>query len=108
MMAVCAQSTPSKRAKIAPRRLGAGGSFTTTWLPRPAAWPPTGQMVLPRNADGINEYIYILSQCHPDAIRCVIVDPRHPRGAALDSVLPAVVCHTFLRSPTAGAAGVAG
>jgi len=26
-------------------------------------------MVLPRNADGINEYIYILSLRHPDAIR---------------------------------------
>jgi len=68
-MAVCGQSSPSKRAKIPPGRLGAGGSFTCTWLPRPAAWPSTGKMVLPRNADGINEYIYILSLRHPDAIR---------------------------------------
>ena len=85
MMVVCRQSTPSKRAKVAPGRLGAGGSFTITWLPRPAAWPPTGQMVLPRNADGINEYLYILSLRHPDAIRCV---PSGTFGPAPNSPVP--------------------
>ena len=73
-MASSQQVSPTKRAKIRPARLGVGGNdtFTYTWLPRPASWPGAGQTTVGRNATGVNEYIYMLSQWHPDAIRCVV------------------------------------
>ena len=76
-MAMCRQSSPTKRAKIRPARLGSDGSFTYDWLPRPASWPAAGRLLAERNATGINEYLYLLSLRHPEAIRCASHGPCH-------------------------------
>mmetsp|Transcript_46025 Transcript_46025/g.120587 ORF Transcript_46025/g.120587 Transcript_46025/m.120587 type:complete len:339 (-) Transcript_46025:40-1056(-) len=71
--------TPSKLAKARPSRLGAVCSYTYSWLPRPAAWPSSGQYTLPRTAVGVNEYFHLLSMLHPSAVRGGGGRGRHTR-----------------------------
>ena len=70
-MAIHRQVSPTKRAKMSPARLGVDGGFSTTWLPRPPAYPSSGQLDVPRNATGINEYFHVLSLRYPNAVKCV-------------------------------------
>ena len=78
-MRVCRQASPTKRAKIQPSRIGVDDeTFTLDWLPRPAGWPLTGQLSAPRNAVGVNEYLYLLSRRHPDAVKYASLPPSRP------------------------------
>ena len=70
LMGACRQSSSTKRAKIRPTRVGADCDWTSDLLPRPDAWPEAGQLMLPRNGAGVNEYLYVLSRRHSDAVRC--------------------------------------
>ena len=88
IMAIAPQVTPTKRAKPVSARVGVDAEFTHAWLQRPQSWPLSGQLLLPRAALGINEYLHMLSLRHPDAVRCVLLAclvPLPPHSNVLSS-----------------------
>jgi len=102
---MCQASSPTKLAKIRAPAVGRSGEATYCWIPRPALYGDAVECSPPRSAVGINEYIYALSQRHPDAVRCANDRPSPPTRES-PSRLRLPPAHTASRpSPSRRAGG---